>query len=604
MLFLRPTAARAFLACVAGFLALTGPILSLSLALGGPAKKRKASSPPAKEASSPPAKKASCPPAKKAESVESGPPLQSESSCSAKLVAGGGYAAGVGGVAAAGGLVYHGLSVQKAAQQVATLSQQMDVGLTLGKTVSGQVADAMVVGRNFITTAENGVRALQPALDFTANMNTGVSLATTPVRGAVSAGNMVAERAASAYSGAAAAVQNARDFLVGGVAAEGVQLAVPAVQAPLIAGGEGAAQAAAAAASSAASSSSAGGACGAGASSASNAKAVLDGARMSTTARWVAGVGGTIGVVAGVAEISMSINELLKGHPTEQSCDQLQNRIANLQESFAKEPDSPQKTALLATLSQCARDDVEKLRGQLRFHNAGTNVSKIGGGALGAAGGGCLVGAAACPVGAPVLLPVGAALSLAGGVTSVSATIADSHRWYEFRGKLRDLHDKISKTIKNYARQQAPHVLLHRPDLERLLRPSGRFRFSGGGSCQTHMIIEYSLPESPHERVIRKSSDGCTVGEWYDAEVRIDPGAYDVVVWFDVRGGLAVKAWDRYAKKQDWRHANGKKYVEKFSFPAGNGLDCFFELAGTSLHRAVMKAEQRGPEEGVEVKML
>ena len=56
----------------------------------------------------------------------------------------------------------------------------------IGEAGLHELADAMVVGRNFITTAENGVRALQPALDFTANMNTGVSLATTPVRGAVS----------------------------------------------------------------------------------------------------------------------------------------------------------------------------------------------------------------------------------------------------------------------------------------------------------------------------------------------------------------------------------------------------------------------------------
>jgi len=123
-----------------------------------------------------------------------------------------------------------------------------------------------------------------------------------------------------------------------------------------------------------------------------------------------------------------------------------------------------------------------------------------------------------------------------------------------------------------------------------LLGRAGRIRFSGSAWCQTYMTIGYELADGKvrHRTSCDLSCLLCySLNHWYNATMRLEPGARNVEVSFDVRGGGKVCEVDRSKLGCPWKVGGAR---EMFRFSLGDDLEVEFELSGTSLHRYVSKA--------------
>jgi len=308
---------------------------------------------------------------------------------------------------------------------------------------------------------------------------------------------------------------------------------------------------------------------------------------LSMSGKVVAGVGGAIQAVSGGIEIGFAIYHLVQGSPTAAACDAVSQRIDHLIKVYSSEPASTHRDAILSKLREVKGTTVVGLRKTITMHHNGVHGSKVASGAAGVAGGGFMVAAAFAGPAAPVLLGVGAVLGASSGVTSVSSSVADSCRGYEFRGQLIAIADTVIASQRKYA--QKTGRLTHG-----ITGTAGRCRFEGSASCQTYMTIEYS-PAVGQGPLQIMSCDVPGTG-WYQADVRLEPGARNVKVSFDVRGGGQVCAVHRDAPGMPWAHdANGGCYREVFTADSGDGLDARFVLAGSSFHRYVSSVHGMSP---------
>lgn len=125
-----------------------------------------------------------------------------------------------------------------------------------------------------------------------------------------------------------------------------------------------------------------------------------------------------------------------------------------------------------------------------------------------------------------------------------------------------------------------------------LLGKPGVLRYNATWKCQFWMSVQYTTHDGFKVGPFL-SCDDATCG-WYKGEMRLPPGAKNIAVYFDVRGGHCVWAVDR-ANGKRWKQREGKFYQEVFLFPDGGDLEVDFSLAGTPLHAYVDSAWRTCP---------
>ena len=123
------------------------------------------------------------------------------------------------------------------------------------------------------------------------------------------------------------------------------------------------------------------------------------------------------------------------------------------------------------------------------------------------------------------------------------------------------------------------------PLADGLIESRGVFAYEGTGWCQIYMTITYTNSHGD-----KTSIQSCDLDEynWYNGEMRVELGATNIQVSFDVRGGGPVYAVDRSKESKPWRYdEKGNCDQEVFDFPEGNGIKHLFKIGGTSLHAYV-----------------
>lgn len=315
----------------------------------------------------------------------------------------------------------------------------------------------------------------------------------------------------------------------------------------------------------------------------SGGRAVSAGASTASTASKVLGpVCGGLGIAAAVVDVGFAINDLINGNPTTETCDELKTRIEKLAEVYYNEPETPARLSLLDTFGTQSKA-TEELKLSISLHHNATNVSRIGGNILNGGAGVLFCVSPFTGPAAPVVAGVGIGVGIAGTATTTACTVADSCRNYEFRGKVLTMAREIISAQVSYGKSTDS---LH----EGLSGEPGRIRFEVPGPkwCQFYMTLEYDTFDDSKVKMM-----SCDLGpyNWYGAVMDLEPGAKNISVSFDVRGGAQVCAVDQHNPRRPWQLSTrtGQTYREKFFFAKGNGLDALFELAGTSLHAYVDK---------------
>lgn len=284
--------------------------------------------------------------------------------------------------------------------------------------------------------------------------------------------------------------------------------------------------------------------------------------------------GGILAFVLYAWDLKGAWSELHSPHANEVECDALLRRLRQRLAVYENEPQSAELTQLCeqlrAHISRAERFKV-KIHGW-HLVTEGTRIAVD------------LVGIASSVLTCAGVSIWAVPLGFLAGLGSLGITVTKSLQGFWHRIELNRLHDSSTEAMVAYseATQQRP---------ENLGKPGVfRFRVPGRWWCQFYMTVKWTTYDG--HRITRFSCDdpAWRWKSWYSASVQVDPGATDVKVGFDVRGGNPLYKVDRLANCVWDRTEFGDKQREVFHFPKGDGVDAEFLLCGTSLHAYVYQA--------------
>jgi len=277
-------------------------------------------------------------------------------------------------------------------------------------------------------------------------------------------------------------------------------------------------------------------------------------------------LGGGVGLFLSIVDAKFAIDELMQGTPPNKLCDVVTERIQRLNDIYLREPPGGARDDVTEVL-EAQMKRMDNIRAEIMNHHTGFNVMRIGSNLMGVASGACLI---LTPFTVGVSGVIGVGLAIGSTVTFGSGQVVDSYFGYGLRSNILDVTENIVDARRRYASVTGRMA-------DGLQGAPGVFEFSVPGFklCQFYMTVVYTSHDGA--TLQRLSCDQGT-GSWYGDYLVIEPGARNVRVSFDVRGGRQVNAVDRSQEKLPWMKPYRK---EVFRYESGDGVRAHFRLAGT-----------------------